>query len=269
MKKLIILTILALLLNVSGIHMVAYAAPPTLNLGGVGGDDDDDDEEEEEESAPPSLNLGGAGGDDDDDDDDDDDGETPNYGAGSPVENPAPPANNEAIRIVKSGAFPKVFNPVIDATEIAFELSNTAKVEVRITNSSDSIVTKLLSGSIVTAGEHAAVWFGTTNGLENGPVVAPGAYKYVIILTDPDTGEVKDSVQGRINVVLPAAPGTSTSKSSAPPSISLPGGGSSNSTATSTLHNSGSGVRIAQTGPAVAVYALAPLFGWIYRKRRK
>lgn len=177
--------------------------------------------------------------------------------------NPDPPASGGTIKITKADAYPKGFNPTVSESKISYEVNKDAVIEIKITDSNNLNVAKLVENKKITAGEYFVNWKGTSNNEQNGVILAPGTYKYKILAKDPVTSEVKDTAEGEINLIY-SVPKTEGPGTVQPPVVI----DKQQAKATQTLNNSTSG-KTAKTGPGILIYAVFPLVGYIITRKKK
>ena len=159
-------------------------------------------------------------------------------------------------------------------TKISFELSDRAKVELKILDDDGSRVVTIVDNETINAGEHFVWWNGTDRTSDSGTVVAPGRYHYKIIAKDPTTSEQKATATDSINVNYAVANDfenrtttdtTTTTTNTATNNIGTTQGQNS---ATMAMQNSTMGAT-ASTGPGVFVYFLFPLGGYFISRKKK
>lgn len=199
---------------------------------------DDDDE------APPSLTI-----------------KTDNPEPPDTPDNPDTPSGG-TLKITKADAYPKGFNPTVSESKISYEVNQDAVIEVKITNSNDLNVAKLVENKKISAGDYFVNWKGTSNNEQNGTILAPGTYKYKILAKDPNTSEIKDTAEGEISLIY-SAPQTEDKGDVEPPKEI----DKQEAKATQTLNNSTSG-KTAKTGPDILIYSIFPIAGYFISRRR-
>jgi hypothetical protein len=108
------------------------------------------------------------------------------------------------LRITNFSASSYSFNPADAHTEITFEINEPARIVfLIITDPQGEIVVELLDEEL-DAGQHSVIWYGTSDGLENGEAVDPGEYYYGIQAFSLETEEYIHSASEDITIVGPA-----------------------------------------------------------------
>lgn len=240
--KISILTglLLATLMPITSVY--ASEAPPSLDLGSLL------DEPAADADAPPSFNVDGLP-----DNNDNNDG------------NAADDNNNDnALKISGDSADPRSFNPLITDTTIKYKLSGDARVDVEIFDARNQKVATLTNNQALAKGDYNVKWHGTANNQQNGTIVANGEYTYKITAKDPDSGVAQDTATGNITVNYSRTNPTNPVTTPRP----LPPVGTQNPSGTLVLQNMQSG-RTSDTGPAMLLYSVFPLAGYIFTRRKK
>lgn len=173
---------------------------------------------------------------------------------------PSASENDDEIEITNAQADPDSFNPLQAYTEIKYEISKDAIIEIKILKPNNDTVITLVDDEQEDAGENTVKWYGRENNQENGDSVPAGNYKFKIIAKNTTTEATEDTAEGAIEIIAtvdrPDQPGNGGTTD-----------GNQNQ-ATMTLQNSASG-HTAGTGPGVLIYFLFPLGGYLITKRKK
>ena len=289
-----LLTILGVIGLIAVVYFAVRFGTATLFQGNIGADNEEpppltfdigtDSEETQEENtdAPPEIDFVSFESEDDPEeppveepeeennnnnnsDDDDDDPEEP------PADEPDEPEIE--IEITDHNISPKGFNPLVSQTKLEYEISAEAEIEITIENKSGVAVVTLVNDAVLDEGEHSVVWNGTNSTTSNGKVVDPGQYSYKIRARHPDTSELKDTASGTVNLVYAVVQEDFESTPDQPEVTStVSTTGQANTTtqsaATIAMQNTTSGTT-SETGPAMAVYAIFPLLGYLLTRKKK
>lgn len=242
MKRLSLIIIA--ILNLLALTPIAFAnedAPPRLQIdfGSLL-----NDPQEEEEDAPPEFGV--DFGDEQQNNDQENGG-----GVG--------------ISINSHRANPRIFNPLIQDTTITYEISDDARVTVKVLTSSGQTVSTLIDNQAQSRGEYSVKWRGTDNNERNGNVVANGEYRYKITTSNPTTSVITDSKEGAIVVSYSSGSNNDPNRNIPPVETNDHNGQAAAIMAT---QNRTSG-QTSDTGPGVLLYALLPVAGFISARRRK
>lgn len=181
--------------------------------------------------------------------------------------------NNEkpsvsSAKLTNVDAFPKGFNPQLNATKISYSVTGKGKIDVKIHNLKGAVVATLAINQNVEKGEYHIWWDGTENN-KSGKLVAPGSYTYKITLKDEKGDDVLDTASGNLNLVYAQLSSSDTEQPKTVNTIKATNlkSGTSNSQAVVSLQNATSG-KTAGTGPETLIYLLFPLAGFIlFRKK--
>lgn len=169
------------------------------------------------------------------------------------------------IQIINADVFPKGFNPNITKTKISYEITQKAKIDVKIIDHTGQAVVNLMEGITVDKGKYFVDWNGTTTNQQGATLVPVGTYKYKIDAKNPNSGNLEDSESGDINVIYPAQqpdqPASTTQDNQTTAT-------DTQAAATLAIQNSKSG-QTAETGPGIFLYALLPLGGFLITRKRK
>lgn len=173
----------------------------------------------------------------------------------------APPeseSENDEIEITNAIADPNSFDPMSAFTEIKYEISKDAIIEIKILKPNNDTVITLVDDEQEDAGEHEVKWYGREDNNEDGDSVPVGNYKFKIIAKNTATEATEDTAEGNIEIVA------ATERPDQPDN----GGSTDDDDATMVVTNAVSG-NTAQTGPGVLIYFLFPLAGYLITKRKK
>jgi len=229
-------------LALSLLTTTAYAdeAPPSLDFGSLLGDP-----QAQQEDAPPSVDINDVLGDQENNNNNNNNNN----------------ASSNEIDISANSISPRIFNPTVAETTLKFTINKDARVDVEIKDRVNQTVATLVSNQLLTDGEYEAKWNGTTNNQRGGTIVPNGDYTYKITAKNPSTGLAKDTATGTVTVryTVPNQSGTNNFRS--PES-------QNQAASTVALQNMSSG-RTSETGPAVLLYSIFPLAGWITARRRR
>lgn len=199
---------------------------------------------------------------------------------------PAPPAEPPVtlVDITDEEADPDSFSPLTRSTFIRFTVNKEAKIDVKIKDSEGKPVVTLTTDYVDTSDDpypntYEVEWYGTEDNKDDGTVVDPGTYKFVIVGKNKTTGVEEDREEGEVDVVYstdddpedPSPSGTTTTPPPAPTPTPTPTPtpAPNQNQATMATQNRDTG-RTSDTGPAMFIYLLAPVGGYlITRKYRK
>lgn len=164
-------------------------------------------------------------------------------------------------------AFPKGFNPQLNATKISYSVTGIGKVDIKIHNLKGDIVATLANNQSVEKDDYDIWWDGTDNN-KSGKLLEPGTYTYKITLKDSKDDDVLDTASGSLNLIYAkvasetaATPDNGTVKATNLKTTT------SNSQAVVSLQNATSG-KTAGTGPGTLIYLLFPAAGYIISRRK-
>lgn len=222
----------------------AVEAPPSLDLGSL-------------LEGPPSFNVDGIPEDDSGNDNNNNDAGNNNDNNDNNNNNDD---NNDDLRITNDSVDPRTFNPLTTDATIKYRISGPAKVDVEIFDSRGQKVAVLSNNQQLAAGEYSVKWKGTQNNQQNGTIVSTGEYTYKITAKDPNSGIAQATKQGSITVSY-ANVASENRPQPQPVRPQDPAG-------TLVLQNMQSG-RTSDTGPAILLYSLFPVAGYLYSRRKK
>ena len=170
-----------------------------------------------------------------------------------------------SISVKSHSATPSGFNPLIKETKISYKISEDAKVEIKILNSAGAKILTLIDNNLIDSSDDRHVfWNGTDSTTSNGDIVPNGTYVYKIIVKNPINDEITDIVTGDINVVYPVLANSNTLSPTTTATIQVDPNAFS---ATVAMQNATEG-STAGTGPGVLIYAIFPLAGLLFRRKR-
>lgn len=163
-------------------------------------------------------------------------------------------------------AFPKGFNPQLNATKISYSVTGIGKVDIKIHNlKGDSVATLVTSQSVEK--KDYEIWWDGTDDNKSGTLLEPGTYTYKITLKDSEDKNVLDTATGSLNLIYPqvAAETPDTPDNGTVKATSLKS--TSNSQAVVSMQNATAGTT-AGTGPGTLIYLLFPAAGYIISRRK-
>ncbi|MBP7670747.1 hypothetical protein KA119_00445 [Candidatus Gracilibacteria bacterium] len=228
MKKLLLLSFLFSLFSFHS--ALAAEAPPSLDLGNLFGD----------QEQPPQLNL----------DFENDEEQPPQLnldGLGD---------NQSAFNISNARIQPSPFNPLVEDALVTYTLNGTALIEVKIQNFLGQTVTLITNNTVQSTGSQQAQWKGTIDNSDNGQLVESGTYTYKITARDQNTSAVLDTEVGSIIVQYASAANNPVAQQQEIEAIMA-------------IQNTPNGTtRTSETGPAMLLYTLLPIAGFVYARRK-
>ncbi len=232
MKKLLLTTFLFSLLTFNS--ALAAEAPPSLDLGNLFQNQQQEQPPQlnldfsNNEEQPPQLNLDGLGD------------------------------NQSAFNISNARIQPSPFNPLVEDALVTYTLNGTALIEVKIQNFLGQTVTLITNNTVQSTGSQQAQWKGTIDNSDNGQLVESGTYTYKITARDQNTSAVLDTEVGSIIVQYASAANNSN-----------PVAQQQEIEAIMAIQNTPNGsTRTSETGPAMLLYALLPIAGFVYARRK-
>ncbi len=181
------------------------------------------------------------------------------------------PADEDLIEILDHSANPEPFNPVTEELDIEFELSADAIIELTINNISDEELMTLIDDEDLDEGDNAVSWTGTDDNSSSGTIFPAGVYTYKIKAKNTETQVTEDTEEGSITIVFESVGDDPEDESSTSSSDSSDDGeveDEDTDLATQVMTNTTEGETSA-TGPSVLIYAIVPLIGYFFTKRRR
>lgn len=178
----------------------------------------------------------------------------------------------KVIEIINDSVFPVGFNPLLNETQIKYEITADTIIEVKIRDVANKTIVVLTDDIEQKKGSYSVWWNGTNKTDTSGKVVSPGKYSYLITAKDND-GNIYDTTSGEINAVYftgqtdfeDTTTGELPSEPTTAPAPTTPVS-TTDAQAMVTLQNTTSGVT-AKTGPSALIYLLFPVGGLLFRKK--
>lgn len=162
-------------------------------------------------------------------------------------------------------AFPKGFNPQLNATKISYSVTGKGKVDIKIQNTNGVTVATLINNKDVEKGDYHIWWDGTENN-KSGKLLSPGTYTYKVTLKDPKDDDVLDTASGSLNLVYAKVASSDETPDNGTIKATNLKSSTSNSQAVVSLQNAQSG-KTAGTGPETLIYLIFPAVGYIISRK--
>lgn len=232
MKNLFLFSLFSLLFSLTA---SAAEAPPSLDLGNLFQQQEQppqfNADFEQNQDTPPQFNADDLG-----------------------INN----GNNSAFNISNARIQPSPFNPLVENALITYTLNGSALIEIKIQNFLGQTVTLITNNVAQSTGSQQAQWKGTIDNTPTGQLVESGTYTYKITARDQATSAVLDTEVGSVIVQYASTASTNNQTPS-----------TQDNQAILALQNTPSGAaNTSETGPAMLIYALLPVAGLIYARKK-